>query len=282
MICWIIYHRILTALATFKILQSKNCLTIVLALVALCSVTGCYGPKIYRGLKPVYPELGYRYESRYPIIDTLQPVMRWTAYEDEAGITYDMCIWENPGMLVQAQPTGDAVSKLLYPNIGPSTSWGEVAYCVDRLSEPYHKVKTPLKPQTIYTWSVRIRDKEDKVSRWSHFIQHEALTGTRHSNVPYGFVTPADTPAAAQFETGEDAHKKPESISSAGGASTRGRNIYGIAGRIVSITGTAIRLGNSSVTYDASGIDISDITVGDRVSLEVLSGSSKLKSITRF
>jgi hypothetical protein len=153
----------------------------VLALSICClNFAGCiWFPKNYNtNATPVYPELG---DSGYPVIDTLQPELRWKDVKSE-GQTYDVGVWE-------ASSRGEYKSLWGLP-VGPG-DWGEHVSYVQGISENRYKIAKPLKPNTTYHWSVRIR-KGDNVSEWGSFSQTAVgplVVGHKH-DIPYGFVTP--------------------------------------------------------------------------------------------
>ena len=158
-----------------------------LIFILLIIFTGCSFPKIYKGLEPIKPALGYSIDKSYPTIESLQPEICW---KEEAGYSYDLCIFESPDQdyVSLNQKSESLPSDIFYPGATQQKSWGKVVYCVEDIQENHHIVATPLKPSTIYTWSVRLRQGQ-KCSKWSYFIQHVYLRG-RYYNVPYGFATP--------------------------------------------------------------------------------------------
>ncbi len=151
---------------------------IISSMTAGCSVEH----RIYHSYspRPLYPELGY--SDKYPVVDSLQPVLQWKDIREEDQ-TYDMCIWT-------PEPVGPRLSISQYR----TTSWGKPAYCVQNLTVNYHKVKKRLMPDTRYNWSVRLH-KGEEVFTWGAFSQTQQIltTTTYEKNIPYGFTTPQDS-----------------------------------------------------------------------------------------
>jgi hypothetical protein len=99
-------------------------------------------------------------------------------------VTYDVAVWESglePGRWAS----------------GPSgTYWGTLVYERDGLSGTVHRVESPLKPNTIYFWSVRTRQGND-VESWSTYdgwwaaigLVGGGMRGEVHGS-PFMFQTP--------------------------------------------------------------------------------------------
>lgn len=134
---------------------------------------GCAVQTTVSGFRPVYPESTHSFGNPAPDIldwtkvDSLQPTLRWQPFPGEhqrfpggqvtpfveldpasvRDVSYDLRIWT-----VRKRTPGD------------------LAYEVDGLKEPSHKLERPLKPDTEYYWSVRAQfnlDGQRRVSEWS-------------------------------------------------------------------------------------------------------------------
>jgi hypothetical protein len=152
--------------------------------------SGCYElPRTYRGLywlhagiSPIYPAMNYGFFNRYRMIDTLTPELKWKDLK-QTNQTYDVCILETPYRSIEdIQKKADQ----------GETSWGIPVYSTNNIPTNYFQIPIRLKPNTYYNWSVRIRDGE-KVGDWSSFIQQKTVFSVieTHSDVPFGFKTPA-------------------------------------------------------------------------------------------
>lgn len=100
------------------------------------------------GVEPLHPENGSGIS--FPTADSLSPTFEWKP-APHAGISYDLAIYESlplPGAAMGRQIRGELV-----------------AYA-EALSEPKFVLDKPLKPDTKYQWSVRLRE-GTKVSTWS-------------------------------------------------------------------------------------------------------------------
>ena len=155
----------------------------ILLIVCFVNTAGCISfPKSYNiDAQPIYPELGNIPMKYYPIIDTLQPELRWKDITSD-GHTYDVCVWETSSHVQDESLWG-------LPFI--PRKWGEQVYYVEGISGNYHKVSKQLKPNTCYHWSVRTR-KGNNVSEWGSFNQGmiSLIVIGYESNVPFGFITP--------------------------------------------------------------------------------------------
>jgi hypothetical protein len=159
-------------------------IVILVTLIISSMTAGCSGVHtLYHAYspKPIYPEL--RDTDKYPIVDSLQPELKWKDIRDEEGQTYDLCIWS---------PTSDGPGLRILTRSW-SESWGIPIYYVQNLTVNYHNVEKQLMPDTQYNWSVRLR-KGEEVFRWAGFSQTEQILDTTRyvKNIPYGFTTPRD------------------------------------------------------------------------------------------
>jgi len=105
----------------------------------------------FSGITPLTPVVE---TNQFIQTDTLTPVFSWkSAGNTEASydlIVYEAAEYSKPGALINQMIKGRMV-----------------VYEED-LTEPTYKLKTPLKTDTKYYWSVRLRD-GDLVSRWSSY-----------------------------------------------------------------------------------------------------------------
>ena len=105
-------------------------------------------------------------------VDSLQPVLRWEP-STQPGVTYDVVIYR-----------GEVV-------IRENLHARRKVYFRAGLTETNHVVQVPLKPKTLYCWSVRLRHGSD-VSPWSQAIYENTLfglPGSRHTKL-FMFITP--------------------------------------------------------------------------------------------
>lgn len=103
----------------------------------------------FKGITPVSPECK---SSGFPVTSSLQPTFSWQS-SSRGDVTYDLVLYEAAvyrvgGQLVNSYMRGH-----------------EAAY-VEGIRESSWTPATPLKPDTRYFWSVRLRD-GDTVSGWS-------------------------------------------------------------------------------------------------------------------
>ena len=130
--------------------------------------------KRYRGVTPMSPEVtSFRGPPR---IETLRPKFQWNPSSDPE-VTYDLVIYE----AVAYNPAGMSAHMK-----------GRVARYQEDLQEPSWQCGTPLKPDTHYFWSVRLR-RGDVVSPWStqgHNI-FLIVVASRAFGQWFEFVTPA-------------------------------------------------------------------------------------------
>lgn len=86
--------------------------------------------------------------------DTLKPVFSWKA-AGKKGVSYDLIIYE--------------VAEFSIPgSLSNQVMKGRMVIYQEDIAEPAYELKTPLKANTKYYWSVRFRD-GDVVSRWSTY-----------------------------------------------------------------------------------------------------------------
>ena len=109
----------------------------------------------FRGVKPVYPDVT---QVGFPLVHDLRPEFSWKPSAGE-NIRYDLILYEAAAYAV----SGAAATSYMR---------GRIAAYKEGLKEPYWQPEKPLKQDTKYFWSVRLRD-GDTVSEWSthgHFI----------------------------------------------------------------------------------------------------------------
>lgn len=143
-----------------------------LALLA-SSLVGCSTRK-YSGTTPIYPAMGYMEFGHYPVVNSLQPELKWKEIKTP-NQTYELGIWESLGM--------QALQR--------KKSWGKPVYFAKDITNPSHTVSSPLKPDKEYHWSVRTREGQT-VSPWSSFDE-DTFAGLAYAwkkNTAFGFKTP--------------------------------------------------------------------------------------------
>ncbi len=103
----------------------------------------------FSGVTPVSPEVS---QSGFPTSSSLTPEFRWkpSARQD---VSYDLILYEAAAYVV-----GDQMV--------PSYMRGRVVAYEEDIQEPRWQPTSPLKPDTRYIWSVRLREGES-VSGWS-------------------------------------------------------------------------------------------------------------------
>lgn len=158
----------------------------VIVLIGFCAAAaGCVSlPKTYSSEeRPISPELGSTVADFYQVIDTLQPVLRWKDSKSE-GQTYDVAVWESPSQAPDKSIAGTPLKQ---------RKWGKQIYYSQGISQNYFKISKPLKPNTCYHWSVRVRT-GNKVTEWATFNQAAVTVGAvgYAYQFPYGFITPRE------------------------------------------------------------------------------------------
>lgn len=150
---------------------------------------GC-SPWYLVGLEPEYPRARSFWGWGPPQVESLQPTLRWKAFNqlwdrrtDGEGVarlisdvTYDLRIWQElpPGRSCRICAMG-----IIYLH--------EPIYIKEGLSSPLHQMDVPLKPSTKYAWSVRARfqlDGHPRVTPWggptwvgrTHVFYHQFTT----------------------------------------------------------------------------------------------------------
>lgn len=187
---------------TYAILAEK----IVEEVFLILPLPGC-SKCLVVGLRPLYPEIepsspevdegtALQYWD-FPLVDSLQPTLRWEAFPQSAdfegdregwlsrirNVTYDMRIW--------AFKTGSLPFQW-YP--------GELIYSRSGLPAPTHRIELRLDPDIRYLWSVRARfdlDKQQRVTEWGVLLKsHGREYDPRTAHIPalnyYRFWTPSD------------------------------------------------------------------------------------------
>lgn len=168
-----------------------NCIVFA---VSTIFISGCDSPRSYdtlhvvgstpirhHGISPIYPAMNNGFIDRYQTTDTLTPELKWKDLKT-TNQTYDVCIWETPYRSIKDIQRKEAQFE---------SSWGISAYYTNNINTNFHRIAIPLKPDTYYNWSVRIRDGE-KVENWSAFRQDKVeFWGVfERYNLPFGFKTP--------------------------------------------------------------------------------------------
>jgi hypothetical protein len=127
----------------------------------------------YRGITPLTPSVA---TNKFIQTDSLTPVFSWQAAENK-DVSYDLVIYD--------------VANYSFSGIDERQMKGRMIAYEENISEPGFKLKTPLKENTKYYWSVRLRD-GDVVSRWStysHFGFY-VFYATSGYGQWFGFSTP--------------------------------------------------------------------------------------------
>jgi len=143
----------------------------LLAGIALVLLGGC--ATTFVGVTPVAPQVG---NPNFPVLaDSLQPLLQWARHPDAER--YDLIIYEGIKTSSAWEGTKRAV--------------GREAYYREGLMATEHRVEQPLKPDTEYYWSVRLR-RGTSVSPWSRY-DYTAFFGTGYmkaGNQLFIFKTP--------------------------------------------------------------------------------------------
>ncbi len=144
---------------------------LILALT-LVGMLGCATPHV---LTPIYPKVG---NPNVPAaVDSLQPTLKWQP-ADSGDVTYDLAIYEVIKTTSALQGTKRAVGREVYYRKG--------------LAGTEHRLEEPLKSDSEYFWSVRVR-KGDTVSKWATY-DYDMFLGAAYMwarNKPFIFKTPS-------------------------------------------------------------------------------------------
>jgi hypothetical protein len=139
----------------------------------LLTCLGLLGCTTFSGVKPIYPDVGN--PNYLSSVDSLQPTFRWEAVPDAES--YDFIIYES----IKTESFWE----------GSKRSVGREVYYREELQGTEHRIEEPLRPNSEYYWSVRIR-RGPEVSRWSLY-HYQLFLGTGYvsaTNQPFGFKTP--------------------------------------------------------------------------------------------
>ena len=104
--------------------------------------------KRYKGVTPISPKVT---QSGFPTIESLIPEFRWKPCPKQ-GVSYDFVLYE--------------AATYSFDQAIPRYMRGRLAAYEEGLTEARWQPDTPLKPDTRYFWSVRMRE-GDTVSHWS-------------------------------------------------------------------------------------------------------------------
>ena len=104
--------------------------------------------KRYKGVTPISPKVT---QSGFPTIESLTPEFRWKPCPKQ-GVSYDFVLYE--------------AATYSFDQAIPRYMRGRLAAYEEGLTEARWQPDTPLKPDTRYFWSVRMRE-GDTVSHWS-------------------------------------------------------------------------------------------------------------------
>jgi hypothetical protein len=126
----------------------------------------------YRGIKPLTPptEIGHFLQT-----DTLSPVMRWEGVKNP-DVSYDLIIYETVGYSITAKE--DQLK-------------GRIILYEENITQPEFSIRNPLKANTKYLWSVRLRN-GNMVSDWSSYGHHRfyVIYVSSSAGQWFGFSTP--------------------------------------------------------------------------------------------
>lgn len=127
----------------------------------------------YRGITPLTPPVS---ANQFIQTDSLTPMFSWVAAENK-DVSYDLVIYD--------------VAKYSFSGLDEKLMKGRILTYEENISEPTFKLKTPLKENAKYYWSVRLRD-GDVVSRWSTYshIGFYVFYVTSGYGQWFGFSTP--------------------------------------------------------------------------------------------
>jgi hypothetical protein len=103
----------------------------------------------FHGITPLSPEVS---QSGFPTVRDLRPEFSWES-SNKVSINYDFILYEAASYAVQ----GAVVTSYMK---------GRVVAYEEGIKDSYWIPKTPLKPNTKYYWSVRLRE-GDTISQWS-------------------------------------------------------------------------------------------------------------------
>ncbi len=137
----------------------------VLATVLGFMLSGCISSVSFTGITPIYPK------ARGQTVENLQPTLQWKP-SGNSNVTYDVIIYE----VIVGEERYMAGPVIIQRNNLPASSY---------------KVEKPLKPNTNYFWSVRIRQ-GNRTSQWSrhNYTLHVPYGWQRSSNQYFTFRTP--------------------------------------------------------------------------------------------
>jgi hypothetical protein len=125
-------------------------ITFLMPILVSLILLGC--STSFHEIKPIYPVVADPYRQKG--VDSLQPTFRWEPLP-ELDVTYDLIIYK--GIRVKSEWWQGAI-------------WSEEreVYYRQALKEPEHKIEVPLKPDTVYYWTIRAR-RGETVSEWASY-----------------------------------------------------------------------------------------------------------------
>jgi hypothetical protein len=131
-----------------------------------------------QGVEPISPAVTRGpYGVSFTTVDGLLPELRWKSSR-APGVTYDVAIWEAAAYRLPSKGIDRHIP-------------GHLVVYRENLARTDLALQTPLKPQTKYYWSVRLR-RADTVSSWSragHFTFLVVAWTSSHGGW-FGFATP--------------------------------------------------------------------------------------------
>jgi hypothetical protein len=168
-----------------RVVQTMKCKLLV-PMMCLMGLTACISHTTYPIVKPITPaghSLWTVDERR--TVDSLQPTFRWKPSSTYLApdASFDLILYQ-----AIKNPIG-----------GQSPGWlpGQVAYYREGLKAPQHQIETPLRANTLYIWSVRVR-RIQEVSEWAGYnnlliipVPGVGLPGASTKDQPFLFRTPA-------------------------------------------------------------------------------------------
>ena len=176
---------------------------------------GCATKAPVSGFAPVYPKQTFSLMHLrsnmadvldWAKVDSLQPTFRWEPFPgtDQRG-------WGTPTKPFVVVEDAKSVSDVTYELkiwIVSNGAPGEVVYEREGLTEPSHRIESPLKPETEYYWSVRARFKlegKPRVTEWSLTTAHGVERGAVRQS---GVIPPVsyyrfETPPASRLPGGK-------------------------------------------------------------------------------
>lgn len=149
---------------------------LAVALLIWVGLTACQS---FHGVQPIKPRAAP--PGPLAVVKSLQPTLQWKPSK-ELDAAYDLIIYEeDPSKRVAFLSSRENAQSI-----------GKRIYYREELKEAEHKLEEPLKPGTIYYWTVRARH-NDEVSDWSHYdFTPISPLSNREINLLFSFMTPGE------------------------------------------------------------------------------------------